>query len=806
MFTYVQYLFTYFLVWYFVFLYFRASCSYAYHIINILCKVLNGRNLENILNYYTITTTTTSRCSSSYPSLLVMPTTRQGTTIDMAMAMDAGTQKKSLKRKSGNDSVPPSPSSTISKCRNSTAQHTGPATPTKRKKKVRFSDPGPQLHNTNSGSSGLTPALSRSSLIDNDVPSTSTSTSMSASRRFRRQSMPTPTTSRHHTYTYDSLSLYDRVSPPHVIQFTPFRQILDLRTQRRIRRFGLSEEINKYEREKRDDAKRKRSLEQSQDVSSILNDDSDILPVNVGPEYDNDTSSSPPMPEESYDIDSPAINGPLDDGADPQAEITDNHHHESELVALSNDLEMARVEKKEFFNACRALPCLGDMRNNDDNIFRLPSPAPDFLYQLIPILTTALTRASDTAHALDSVKQKLVNLGFQGDNIGDSVREMISQFRSARTGLENALPGENVGLEDGSATLDALVTRVKILVANVEEGHRLYDGSLGREKMLKSQFDTLLVQCDEASKRIGALEEETSALSRTLLCKTMQMEGLEHEKREQDGEVRRLSEALSGYYDESKRLGGLISDLEKESVTSRETHKRKVLELEQKCGTMEQLVSQRETRIYELEDIIQESHGTVSILTSKFEALEAEYQLAVELQEKTIAEQRENHEHEVGILNVHVSQLSTGLESARSEIMKLQHKNGRVEEQLKLEIKAKNDLMHEWIASQVRSLSWAQETVNTENRNTMVRRVSLEEPMSDDTSVSGSEPITPQNNMMRFVDVQTGRGKDRRNLDSGELIITDGEPGEFPGEDDHVGMYSLWAQALNGNGRSIPKN
>ena len=108
-------------------------------------------------------------------------------------------------------------------------------TPRHPRKKVRFSDPGP--------STGLTPALLRAS-FDESVGDSGAST---PSRRVRRRrSTPLPRARR----WYDTLS--GETDADRVVQFTPLRQILDPRTQRRIRRTGLSDEINHIEREKRD--------------------------------------------------------------------------------------------------------------------------------------------------------------------------------------------------------------------------------------------------------------------------------------------------------------------------------------------------------------------------------------------------------------------------------------------------------------------------------------------------------------------------------------------------------------------------
>ncbi len=106
------------------------------------------------------------------------------------------------------------------------------------RKKVRFSDPGPILASLEDElSTGLTPMIRRTSL---------------ASRTSRRHSTP----SRLSRSTPDPASdegSEDTMSTISEVHFLPLRQVLDGRVKRRIRRNGLSEEMNAIyaERKKR---------------------------------------------------------------------------------------------------------------------------------------------------------------------------------------------------------------------------------------------------------------------------------------------------------------------------------------------------------------------------------------------------------------------------------------------------------------------------------------------------------------------------------------------------------------------------
>ncbi|KAK4246590.1 hypothetical protein C7999DRAFT_42011 [Corynascus novoguineensis] len=110
-------------------------------------------------------------------------------------------------------------------------------TPKSKKRRVRISDPGPSFARTEAGepSTGLTPIINR--------------TSLSSSRISRRRSTPGrlfPSSSS------DNAGIDTKDLPlGGEVHFLPLRQVLDGRVKRRIRRNGLSEEMNNISAERR---------------------------------------------------------------------------------------------------------------------------------------------------------------------------------------------------------------------------------------------------------------------------------------------------------------------------------------------------------------------------------------------------------------------------------------------------------------------------------------------------------------------------------------------------------------------------
>lgn len=524
--------------------------------------------------------------------------------------------------------------------------------------------------------------------------------------------------------------------------------------------------------------------------TSLANSDSDTIMVNdSGIEGDavllsdspdiRGVNECPPSVPEDFSL---LSNGHSTSEASVQAHLPDKDQ-EAEKLALSLDLEAARKEKRDLFNACRfhvsSLDSTAIGRNLRDS-----SPPPDFLGQIIPTLTDALTRASDATRALGSVRQELSDLGFAGDNVDEIIAEVRSRFRSARLELERAIPGEtpDASLEDGNATLSALVRRVELLVKSLGEERKRHEGSLGRETALRGQFNNLLFRNEIASRRIRNLEEGISSSAGQIFRARERMHDLEQEGREQVIGIDRLNTALNKYREEVKGLETIVAKLEEENVACKEKHRLELSELMEKVADekkarrdAESAVEEHEARIRDLEGILEQNRIRACDLTAHVESLEKEKERVIESADEKAAEQLKIHEHEIGSMNVRVSELSTALEAARAEADKLRRGNTGLEKQLELEVNARDDLLNKWAVEQTRAFAYMKETVQVDRRRAKVRAANWELKsdviQSDHTNI-GSEPITPVS-MTRFVDVEVGRGKHRRRLDSGIGIVSE---------------------------------
>lgn len=627
------------------------------------------------------------------------------------------------------------------------------------------------------------------------------------------------------------------------MQFTPLRQILDMRTKRRIRRTGLSDEINHIQREKREHASFEKTLASLLQERNALQEElksmkqnpphPDQLPT-YEPSWTSPRVTSQPLEEQSTlirdltpaasdhcmdDSTYPSQNGgdtfilsdsaiiasdspvfrptqayysPVPEGFTLSDEINNDASTQTgrqdgfeqlDIHNIASDLETARSEKYELFNACRSQRSAFETTEIGE-MLRQTTPPPDFLENVILTLTTALSRASDATQTLEGIGEQCSSLGFLGTSADDVLADLKNHFRSARLELERAIPGEtaNVGLEDGKATLSALVKRVKSLARELRTERKYHYGSLGREKALRGQFDNLLHRYEAASDKIGNLEASIASSASDMLHTRMRLRDLENEDQEKTVGIDRLNSALDKYHDDMKGLEELVSKLENQNAITKEKYIRQITQLKKEVASernqrsaLENSASESDARIRRLEETVEQNRIRACDLTAQVEALEREHSDALEAAHQEADLRVQQYEQDTGMLNVRISEITTSLDAARSEAQRLRQINAGLKDQLQMEMEARDELMDKWAAEQTRSFALMKGTISSERHKAKARAANWElksdDLMSDGTTVNGSDPITPIS-MTRFVDVEYGRGKDRRRLDSGVGMLT----------------------------------
>jgi hypothetical protein len=476
-----------------------------------------------------------------------------------------------------------------------------PLTPSRRrsKKRVRFSDPGISSTSAVPNTTGLTPFVRRASL---------------ATPRRRGSAPP-------------------RASPPtisHEVHFTPFRQVLDERCKRRIRRNRLSEEGNDYEADQKIKAELEQQVRAKDDELRKLREELEAAKAARAdsiPSADDDTSSQRideveaelAALRESFntaamdndddfadiDWDHVIVNkagptpGPMSDGGDTiqiwedddvlTVEVGTNtdprpdYGQDAELLAMALDLEAAKREKRQLFQDVRhQLP--GSSANistgfefadspsrPQQNLVSslsssLPSPPKNFYHHLAATLKTTTRRAEDAELALHNLNAELESLGFPSPDAGTVVAEIATQFRKARLELERAVPGETVCAFENAKVLPETIARVKSLVRQLKDKEAELKAMRDQQKTLKGNFEHAILASDKSNRRVRELENTIETGAEEMLETRMKVQALEKEGAEKDKNISALITALEKYRDDVTRLEQLVTQLESQMV------------------------------------------------------------------------------------------------------------------------------------------------------------------------------------------------------------------------------------------------
>lgn len=525
-----------------------------------------------------------------------------------------------------------------------------PKTPGKSKKRVRFSDPGPELASSSS-STGLTPYVGRTSLGPRTFHG-GDSSPLLRPKASRRLSLPT---SLPNALPSATLSVFSSPCTPLTIsgdvQWAPLRQVLDHRVRRRLRRNHLSEEQHDIEIEK------KSAKQYRQEIAGL-----------------------------KEELESAKQN---ENGKDSNAD---------RVLQLETELGSLKQEMREHEAELGSIP-QGDAAS--------VSPAPEGIY----IDDTAIDFADDDVEE-SSVLRDRVPLAQQSSDlhpapadISDAATQASislptesNSLREARLSLEYLFPGEiALGLvpENPKPLLDIMLERLRSLKTQVLIAEDSLSNTQTQESNLRTQFNAMLLQLGRAQKcaqdmggrhakeqaRANLSQQQLEVLQRTATEAANHADDLAQENQDKDSSIQKLQCALDKYRDEVNKLEGLISRLEDDNTRAvsalRMEHDEAVADLEclvasETTGRREaenQLV-RRDTRIKELRYREQELLATVNekqaIIREMEAALAAEH-TTLTTEQGVLSQERSAREREVGQLNVQIGTLSSSLHEAKQQ-------------------------------------------------------------------------------------------------------------------------------------------
>lgn len=674
----------------------------------------------------------------------------------------------------------------------------------KQKKKVRFSDPGPSISEVRddaedgdermqdglvsvsvSASTGLTPCLRRAtitpmSLDDGEVPSSPVPAQKRLLNRVpRRRCSSTPVrtiegvdtgnenSNGAGTGTGTKRARDEDVRSARAVsegEVTAAKGNAVRKNTDRVKISYLEMEIERLKMELMEQAKRVQQRQGEADVGeqTILDDD-DTLPFDI--EDSAIIASTPERVLQTVEVsgkDKTMIH------AGVQA-TSDDTTTSSEMQNLITALETAKSEKRALFKAWRQHSSPTSQAADR----RSESPPPDFLPQILQSLTSASTRAAAAEQTLQILNTEIQTLGFPGSNTDAILSEIKSQFRRARLDLERAVPGETEsGFDDNSTLLSAMTSQINALVEKVRLREKDVCEWKSRENALRTQFDDSLFRLEKANGGLRRLEEQLDENSQDMLYARQSIQTLKRDEEERKLSLERMGIALEAYRRENKNLEALIMKLEEEGkALGAEEVKKKMNEANEALERERQARVDSESRAADYRAQLADLESKYGFETARVEALLSEID-ALRSKDEELAS---NHEQHISGMNVRLASLTTSLDAANHELTSLRAIKAKLESRLRIELEQSQRAVEDMLSEAVRSVSKIAECKKSYLRGAKVRDANAKIEMEGEGEQlgvgSGEQLVATPQSLVRFKDVEVGRGKKRRRFDSGIGIL-----------------------------------
>ncbi|KAK3186571.1 hypothetical protein K4F52_004611 [Lecanicillium sp. MT-2017a] len=649
----------------------------------------------------------------------------------------------------------------IVKLEDDDAYNTTPKTPMRRKRSVRFSDPGP------SNTCGLTPFMRRTSVT--------TPRHRRASTPLRSSSaMPTPPPSR-------------KCSGPAGF-LAPIRQTIEGRVARHARRNGFRDMLNKM-----DDAKRRQAQSSRAEITRLKHEvktkDREIyelqnatividteriwdleqqvakLKKELSEQADRQTDESrafdwtmaakDPFADSYFDMD-------LDD--DHFGDATQAHLHASTpsrarssfpTPPATSPLIPATPSSRYCFNALTptshagvqaCMPDEGRQQMGEEisslqlEVSKLTATLDSYKnlhHRVTEKITAALPKSStasadstihvveqkmsnllecmsDRVAALGQLSASISNLGFPGKDAEEMLTSIASGFRAARLELEYLTPGEiTLPLTShGAEVLDLLLTKLRELAKRSKEDESSIDEYHEIEQSLRKQLDTKVTVMDDLAREL----------------KAAQMAITESQSRVAELELGtdRLKGAVNGYIRDISELETLVQQMEsdgKEAQASRESEREAEREARE---NNDEAIRDLENKIIEAvkqtEQLLQDMTDQQDNHARRLAALNKQHGAGLALRDARVME-----------LRVEIDRVNESLRSAHETIRGLRVENGNLKTDMGKQKTQAKEAMDAMKAELQRVLQMSQEFLHTPKR---------QESGQDNDSAMGSSPVS----------------------------------------------------------------
>ena len=609
-------------------------------------------------------------------------------------------------------------------------------TPTKPKKRVRFSDPGLEATTTASSSTGITPYIERTTLRPDSQGSPPSSPRLLARTPRRRLSLPVK-------LVMNSASI---PSPPPSgeIQFAPLRQVLDDRVKRRLRRNNLSDEINEIDKEKRtEDGKRRQEI---RDLKEEL-----------------------------------ALARQL--GSEVIGNATNDTGNEERIQELENEILTLKEEMRERSMTAASSPITHDDRRAvtpNSDMFDVGLDDTDFV-----MVHQEDHSSLETGKLASEMGTQTLLTSSEVDSLQNQLDQNTSHLVKARLELEHICPGETLlGLAITNADIRTLLNAVLDRIRDFKARLTLSDAAIvttqTQESNLRTQFNAVLQQLDRAR----SYGEEIAAHNKALTARAEAAEGKvrvsEADVSEKEQTISKLQRALDSYRVEVSNLESLITRLEAD-------HEIALIGLK---GEMDEAVADLECHVAAETQGRREAEAECEqhqLKTRELEAMEAELkgalcekQSLVRALEEEAEKAKEGKDVEIGGLNVKIGQLVSTSEGLRADLARLETEKVRLVNRIEEERQAGSKAI----------LRVRDEMKRCFDQIETVREEHVKDAQSRGAEVAEHKGLLTPTSAVRFrdtetcegyVEIQRGKSRRKRGIDSGIGILEEDEDEDMVG-------------------------
>ncbi|MCJ1425524.1 hypothetical protein MMC29_003424 [Sticta canariensis] len=645
-----------------------------------------------------------------------------------------------------------------------------PRTPTKPKKRVRFSDPGREP--AASSSTGLTPYLRRTGL---KTPSSIPTLRLLAEKPRKRRSLPSDLST-----SLPSPSLSPPLTPfiSGEMQFAPLRQVLDERLKRRLRRNNMSEEINEMDAEKRSCTHWKQEAQELRDELAVVKQ--------LGQEVND------------------SVEGEGDDS--------------ERIRGLVEELATLRQKMQEKSTTA-------DENQDCANISSTPGSTPESSTSSDALVDDGfpMNDAMRVGDSLEAATQ--VSLSSPPFTTAEAAAQvslpspsLTTAFRSARLSLEHLFPGEitlGLDIEELEPLLKVTIELVEDLRVQKMVAESALSTSKTQEANLRNSFNAVLQQLKRSQ---SFAEDMTAQLANNKARadqgeqKIQQLEigyeqalasvrEMETDIEEKESTIRKLQDALETYRVEVRTLETLVNRLEGEhnqamsslkgemdeavadlechvaaETTGRRAAEKEAVERRDRIKQLEQLEK-------ELKGAMSEKQQTIRDLEKEIADVKEETEKAIadvkEGMEKAIADVNEGREKEVGVMNVNIGNMTSSLEEANSKLVRMEAEKAILLASLEEEKAAARKAVEEMQSAMEKSLETVEEVKESYVKDMQIRGAEVAEHRGLLTPVS----VCKFKDIEGYVEVKRGKVNGRRRPDSGIGVLEEDEFEDLMEED-----------------------